>query len=188
MCVGVTLWFGWGGVVSGSRLKPASGYNNIFLLFVCRKSWYSVVSLGRCSFFPSRVGLRTYQHPCKTQFVFRLISTLNAEKHTHISLNCDNRVLAARLPKTQASTESVWCLHCTVMLWQWQKLFDRHTASTSKQWSRISELVTWRIYEGCGSETRRFNTVVTNPATGHNHEPEHPPVFIRTHLALLLSR
>ena len=31
---------------------------NIFLL-----SWYSVVSLGRCSLFPSRVGLRTYQHP-----------------------------------------------------------------------------------------------------------------------------
>ena len=24
MCVGVTLWFGWGGVVSGCRLKPAS--------------------------------------------------------------------------------------------------------------------------------------------------------------------
>jgi len=22
MCVGVTLWFGWGGVVSGCRLKP----------------------------------------------------------------------------------------------------------------------------------------------------------------------
>ena len=26
MCVGVTLWLGWGGVVSGCRLKPASGY------------------------------------------------------------------------------------------------------------------------------------------------------------------
>jgi len=24
MCVGVTLWFGWGGVVSECRLKPAS--------------------------------------------------------------------------------------------------------------------------------------------------------------------
>jgi len=23
MCVGVTLWFGWGGVVTGSRLKKA---------------------------------------------------------------------------------------------------------------------------------------------------------------------
>jgi len=23
MCVGVTLWFGWGGVVSGCRLQPA---------------------------------------------------------------------------------------------------------------------------------------------------------------------
>jgi hypothetical protein len=27
MCVGVTLWFGWGGVVSGFRLNPASGYH-----------------------------------------------------------------------------------------------------------------------------------------------------------------
>jgi hypothetical protein len=27
MRVGVTLWFGWGGVVSGYRLKPASGYH-----------------------------------------------------------------------------------------------------------------------------------------------------------------
>jgi len=27
MCVGVTLWFVWGGVVSGCRLKPASGSN-----------------------------------------------------------------------------------------------------------------------------------------------------------------
>jgi len=26
MCVGVTLWFGWGGVVSGCRLQHASGY------------------------------------------------------------------------------------------------------------------------------------------------------------------
>jgi len=24
MCVGVTLWFGWGGVVSGCRLQPAN--------------------------------------------------------------------------------------------------------------------------------------------------------------------
>jgi len=38
--------------------------SNIFLLFVRHKSWYNVVSLGRCSLFPSRVGLRTYQHPC----------------------------------------------------------------------------------------------------------------------------
>jgi len=38
---------------------------DILLLFVRHKSWYSVVSLGRCSFFPSRVGLRTYQNPCK---------------------------------------------------------------------------------------------------------------------------
>jgi len=27
MCVGVTLWFGWGGVVSVCRLKPAYGYH-----------------------------------------------------------------------------------------------------------------------------------------------------------------
>jgi len=27
MCVGVTLWFGWGGVVSVCRLQPASGYH-----------------------------------------------------------------------------------------------------------------------------------------------------------------
>jgi hypothetical protein len=26
MCVGVTLWFGWGGVVYGCRLQPASVY------------------------------------------------------------------------------------------------------------------------------------------------------------------
>jgi len=27
MRVGVTLWFGWGGVVSGCRLQPVSGYH-----------------------------------------------------------------------------------------------------------------------------------------------------------------
>jgi len=27
MCVGVTLWFGWGGVVSVCRLQPAYGYH-----------------------------------------------------------------------------------------------------------------------------------------------------------------
>jgi len=27
MYVGVTMWFGWGGVVSGCRLQPASGYH-----------------------------------------------------------------------------------------------------------------------------------------------------------------
>ena len=37
--------------------------SNILLLFVRRKSWCSVVSLGRCSLFPSRIGLMTYQHP-----------------------------------------------------------------------------------------------------------------------------
>jgi len=29
MCVGVTLWFGWGGVVSVCRLQPAYGYHTI---------------------------------------------------------------------------------------------------------------------------------------------------------------
>jgi len=32
MCVGVTLWFGWGGVVSGCGLKPASAYDFTFSL------------------------------------------------------------------------------------------------------------------------------------------------------------
>ena len=27
MCVGITLWFGWGGVVSVCRLQPAYGYH-----------------------------------------------------------------------------------------------------------------------------------------------------------------
>ena len=27
MCVGVTVWFGWGGVVSRRRLQPAYGYH-----------------------------------------------------------------------------------------------------------------------------------------------------------------
>ena len=40
--------------------------SKIFLLFLRHKPWYSVVSLGRCILFPSRVGLRTYQHPCST--------------------------------------------------------------------------------------------------------------------------
>jgi len=38
--------------------------SNIFLLFVHHKSWYNVVILGRCSLFPAKVGLRTYQHHC----------------------------------------------------------------------------------------------------------------------------
>ena len=29
MRVGVTFWLGWGGVVSGYRLQPASGYHTI---------------------------------------------------------------------------------------------------------------------------------------------------------------
>jgi len=42
----------------------------ILLLFVLHKSWYSVVSLGRCSLFSSRVGLRTYQY---TLYVLRMV-------------------------------------------------------------------------------------------------------------------
>ena len=45
------------------RLTASKQQEHIFLLFVRHKSWYSVVSLRRCSLFPSRVGLRTYQHP-----------------------------------------------------------------------------------------------------------------------------
>jgi len=29
MCVGVTVWFGWGGVVSLCRLQPEDGCTNI---------------------------------------------------------------------------------------------------------------------------------------------------------------
>jgi len=29
-CVGVTLWFGWGGVVSGCGLQPTSGYHSLY--------------------------------------------------------------------------------------------------------------------------------------------------------------
>jgi len=36
-----------------------------YIPVVCsHKSWFSVVSLGRCSRFPSSLGLRTFQHPC----------------------------------------------------------------------------------------------------------------------------
>ena len=35
MCVGVTLWFGWGGVVSGSRLKHVTS------------SWSPFIQLSR---------------------------------------------------------------------------------------------------------------------------------------------
>jgi len=47
MCVGVTLWFGWGGVLSVCRLQPAYG---LLWFDVC---WcYDVVLLGWC-------GIRT---------------------------------------------------------------------------------------------------------------------------------
>jgi len=31
MCVGVTLWYGWGGVVSVCRLKPEYGSSRLYL-------------------------------------------------------------------------------------------------------------------------------------------------------------
>jgi len=34
VCVGVTLWFGWGGVVFGCRLKPASGYHKFYFIVI----------------------------------------------------------------------------------------------------------------------------------------------------------
>jgi len=36
MCVGVMLWFDWGGVVSGCGLKPASGYHNLKMASIGR--------------------------------------------------------------------------------------------------------------------------------------------------------
>jgi len=47
-------------------------YTNIY----GHKSWYSAVSLGRCSLFPSRVGLRTYQHPCAYVLEIVVISSV----------------------------------------------------------------------------------------------------------------
>ena len=49
----------------------------IFLLFVHHKSWYSVVSLGRCSLFTSRVGLSTYQHPGRYWPIIKLAAVLD---------------------------------------------------------------------------------------------------------------
>jgi len=37
MCVGVTLWFGWGGVVSGCRLKPADTTPYIYIYIYIRR-------------------------------------------------------------------------------------------------------------------------------------------------------
>ena len=49
--------------VQTTAIYCCTNNSNIFLLFVRYMSRYSV-SLGRCSLFPSRVGIRTYQHPC----------------------------------------------------------------------------------------------------------------------------
>jgi len=46
------------------------GTNNscVLLFFARHKSWYSAVSLGRCSLFPSKVGLRTYQNAGRSRY------------------------------------------------------------------------------------------------------------------------
>jgi len=66
-------WLYRGADKSLARLWKETSYNdqdlwrtnnrNIFLLFVRHTFWYSIVRLVHCSLFPSRVGLRTYQHP-----------------------------------------------------------------------------------------------------------------------------
>ena len=69
--------------------------SNIFLLFVRHKSWYSVVRLARCSLFPSRVGLRTYQHPGTFKISYRILIRMRnvSEKNcrenqnTHFTFN-----------------------------------------------------------------------------------------------------
>jgi len=47
-----------------------------------RKSRYSVVRLGRCSLFPSRVGLRTYQYPSMYLHMHACTFSLSLS-HTH---------------------------------------------------------------------------------------------------------
>ena len=48
MCVGVTLWFGWGGVVSGCGFQPASGYHkNNEIIKPVTSSWSLFIQLSR---------------------------------------------------------------------------------------------------------------------------------------------
>ena len=51
MCVGVTLWFGWGGVVSGCRLQSASGYHvKLVCLYSTIKMMHGPINIiGRLS-------------------------------------------------------------------------------------------------------------------------------------------
>jgi len=53
----------WKGISYSDQDLWRTNDRNILLLFVRHKSWCSIVSLGRCSLLPSRVGLRNYQHP-----------------------------------------------------------------------------------------------------------------------------
>ena len=50
MCVGVTLWFGWGGVVSVCRLKPAYGYLHDGFLYLKFNRNYSFSLPYFCQF------------------------------------------------------------------------------------------------------------------------------------------
>ena len=52
------------------------------------KSWYSVVNLGRCSLFPFRVGLRTYQYPGMYVHMHACTFSLSlSHTHTHTNTN-----------------------------------------------------------------------------------------------------
>ena len=42
MCVGVTLWFGWGGVVSGCRLKQCFSLHPYLHFFLWPRRWMGV--------------------------------------------------------------------------------------------------------------------------------------------------
>jgi len=111
-------------------------FNTVPIITAYKQQEYiPVVCLGRCSLLPFRVGLRTYQHPRKTQFVFRLISELNAEKHKHTHF-FKLRQSGSRSDSAQDASVNGrsrhHCLHCTVMPWNRQNLPGRHTVSTPK--------------------------------------------------------
>jgi len=75
---------------------------NIFLLFVHHKSWYSVVSLRHCNWFPTRVRLRTYQHSRKATLVLKW--NIQSAQHTHL-----NRLKGNNLQQE--------CVHTGVCTW-----------------------------------------------------------------------
>ena len=63
----------------------------MLLLFVRHKSWYSVLSFGPCSLFPSKAGLRTYQPPCMYRHLppicFGVCYTISRENNTLFAQN-----------------------------------------------------------------------------------------------------